>query len=58
VCVVETYGSNDTRAVGANHAGLALGLEHISDAHHIYFSQLPIPFSYLDRSYRVGEFPQ
>lgn len=30
-----SYRSNDTRAVGAQHAGLALGLEHIGDADHV-----------------------
>lgn len=34
-----TYGSNDTGAVRADHARLALGLEHICDAYHVYFRQ-------------------
>lgn len=34
------YGSDDTRAVGANHAGLVLRLEHIRDADHVYESSV------------------
>jgi hypothetical protein len=35
-----TYGSNDTGAVGADHAGLVLGLEHVCDADHVWRGQL------------------
>lgn len=43
-----TYGSDDTGAVGANHARLALGLEHICDTDHVYFCQ-PVYHSVLVR---------
>jgi hypothetical protein len=34
-----TYGSDDTGAVRANHAGLVLRLEHVGDADHVYSCQ-------------------
>ena len=37
-CVLKTYGSDDTRAVGADHAGLVLSLEHVRDTDHVCFS--------------------
>lgn len=32
---IDTYGSDDAGAVGADEAGLVLGLEHIGDADHV-----------------------
>lgn len=37
------YGGDDAGAVGANHAGLVLGLEHVGDADHVWQSQCGAP---------------
>jgi hypothetical protein len=44
VSVVEcAYGSDYARAVGADHAGLVLRLEHVGDADHVCGGQLTPP---------------
>lgn len=41
---VRTYGSNDTRAVGADQAGLVLGLEDVGNADHVWQSSISVCF--------------
>ena len=58
--MTQTYGSDDTGAVGADETGLVLGLQDVGDADHVCCDSVSV---YLKRawsimSYRAGGYPQ
>jgi hypothetical protein len=51
--MVIAYGSDDTGAVGADQAGLVLGLEDVGDADHVYIKTISFRASCTIRTIRT-----